>query len=1033
MKKFLLLIPLLAALHTQAALVMSEPFNYPDGTQISTAPNWQAHSGAGSTPILVTSNLLQVNLANTEDDSVLLPGNPWDGSSGQYLYASMTLNCQTLPGAIETSLSSGNYFAHFKDTSTGAAQTNGFRCRLYAHTNNAAPGMFRLGITSVNGGSAGLTNGGFIQYPVDLSTNTNYTVVMRLDLSGLAGESVLWVNPNTQADLQVTNIDPLPPAAFAVVPITYFAFRQATYTGPGLFEIGKLRIGTLFTDVAGTNTPPAVSSIASQNTPANVTTAPIPFTIQDDHYDVSTLTVSATSSNTVGLVANGNLTLGGSGVNRTITVKPNTGKQGSTTINITVSNPGGNSTTIHFNLTVGAPSLSSFSPVIIPLGGTPPAIPFIISDHESQPNQLTVTGFSSNQGLVPNGNIVFSGSSSNRTVTVTPLDGVAGITTISVLCSDTSTNVVTNSFTFTVAPQLGVLLSDNFDEFADGTPPSEVTDIPSIFPGVTSVWSHTSGSPSYTLIVTNGQAVMDQTLAEDISAPLTNAPLSASSGTVIYYGFKLKLTALPGVTGDYFIHLKDTNSTFRAKVFACTTNAAAGSFRLGISSAANAPPNAIFPRDLNLNSTYNVVVRYNVGSALTTLWINGASESDTSVSATDPQTPNEIDQIQLRQQTFEGVEWIDNLVVATSFAQAAPVVLPPTIGVISNQTVAVSAAAGPVTFTVTDPQTSSDSLSYGKSSDNTALVATSGIVLGGSGTNRTVTVTPVAGQSGFANITIYATNGLGGSASAHFLVTVGNPPVAGFVISQIYPGGGNASATYNTKFVEIFNKRSIPVSLNNWSLQYASSNGTTWSVGALPNVLVPAYSYYLIAVGPVGATGGALPLTPDTTLSAVNPSQAAGKFALCNSTAGLSGANPPSSGTVGDLVGWGGANGYEGAGSVAWAADNTMAMFRANSGCTDTDSNTNDFTSAAVSPRNSTSGLNVCTGTQPPLTTIGSKTQVKLSWPSSYGANFTLQSNTNLSTATWVTVTPSPTLVGTNYVVTNNVSIPQVFYRLRGN
>ena len=84
---------------------------------------------------------------------------------------------------------------------------------------------------------------------------------------------------------------------------------------------------------------------------------------------------------------------------------------------------------------------------------------------------------------------------------------------------------------------------------------------------------------------TNGAAELVFTNAgEDLAVDLSGGPYAASAGVVFYFGFNLSLTTLPSSDGNYFLHLKDsaTNTTFRAKVFASTTNAAAGLFRLGI-------------------------------------------------------------------------------------------------------------------------------------------------------------------------------------------------------------------------------------------------------------------------------------------------------------------------------------------------------------------------------------------------------------------------------------------------------------------
>jgi predicted extracellular nuclease len=47
------------------------------------------------------------------------------------------------------------------------------------------------------------------------------------------------------------------------------------------------------------------------------------------------------------------------------------------------------------------------------------------------------------------------------------------------------------------------------------------------------------------------------------------------------------------------------------------------------------------------------------------------------------------------------------------------------------------------------------------------------------------------------------------------------------VISQVYGGGGNSGATLTNDFIELHNDTSVPVSVDGWSVQYASSTGTS--------------------------------------------------------------------------------------------------------------------------------------------------------------------------------------------------------------
>jgi len=83
----------------------------------------------------------------------------------------------------------------------------------------------------------------------------------------------------------------------------------------------------------------------------------------------------------------------------------------------------------------------------------------------------------------------------------------------------------------------------------------------------------------------------------------------------------------------------------------------------------------------------------------------------------------------------------------------------PTIGSIANQNIATSQPTGAIPFTVNDADTGASSLSVSATSSNPTLVPNANIVLGGSGANRTVTITPAAGQTGTAQITLTVSDG----------------------------------------------------------------------------------------------------------------------------------------------------------------------------------------------------------------------------------------------------------------------------------
>lgn len=84
---------------------------------------------------------------------------------------------------------------------------------------------------------------------------------------------------------------------------------------------------------------------------------------------------------------------------------------------------------------------------------------------------------------------------------------------------------------------------------------------------------------------------------------------------------------------------------------------------------------------------------------------------------------------------------------------------PPTLTVIPNQVVEENDVAGPIHFNVSDPDNDVNTLVFTALSFDSSLVANNRIEFGGSGTNRTLTITPVSGESGTVTIRITAFDG----------------------------------------------------------------------------------------------------------------------------------------------------------------------------------------------------------------------------------------------------------------------------------
>ncbi len=101
--------------------------------------------------------------------------------------------------------------------------------------------------------------------------------------------------------------------------------------------------------------------------------------------------------------------------------------------------------------------------------------------------------------------------------------------------------------------------------------------------------------------------------------------------------------------------------------------------------------------------------------------------------------------------------------------------IPPTISSISSQSTLENTPAGPFPFTIHSAIQPATALITTAHSSNQALVTDAGIVMGGTDTSRSITLTPATNQTGSTTVTIKVSDGTD-SATTSFNLTV-NPPV----------------------------------------------------------------------------------------------------------------------------------------------------------------------------------------------------------------------------------------------------------------
>ena len=552
-----------------------------------------------------------------------------------------------------------------------------------------------------------------------------------------------------------------------------FSAAQQAFVGNG---------GSTIT-VVGPAAPPAISAIADTSIAANTSTGPIAFTLAEDGIDLSALKVTGSSSNTT-LVPNANIVFGGTDANRTVTITPAVGQTGITTVSIKVSD-GTFSTTETLVLTVKAISIGA----IADQSARPAsilAVPFTVGDVNVPANQLLLSANSSNAALVSG--ISFSGAGASKVALVATAPSQTGTSTISITVSD-GLYSATSAFQLTVTGNLSTIVASgsgaiNSSSTWGGTAAPVVGD--------TSLWQTgpyvlsmgavtetfygetfeivTSGSfapkqvgPTLTLnhLKLNGGTVgmgNNSGLTLDLTGhqlTLLSGTLKSGNGSSMWMKFKNASLA-----GGGLIHVTSAgaNGSYVEILSGVSTIGFNGTFSVHDNGNLKLPAIATDNASFGAKVSSPGVLQINAGNvALTSLVLGADTIAPGSYGAAD---------FTAAQLAFLTITTGTITVVDT----------PPTISPISDRGIAVNGSTGAIAFTVGDGGTAAGSLALTATASNTGLLPNGAVVFGGTGANRTVTVTPAANTLGSSTITVNVSDG-NLSATTSFLLTVTGTPI----------------------------------------------------------------------------------------------------------------------------------------------------------------------------------------------------------------------------------------------------------------
>ncbi len=518
------------------------------------------------------------------------------------------------------------------------------------------------------------------------------------------------------------------------------------------------------------DTDPTIDDISDQVTTEDVPLVDIPFTIGDAETDLDSLTLTVSSDNQ-DLIPDGNIALGGSGANRTITVTPALNQSGTATITVTVTDGAGNTTEDTFLVTVtadnDAPTISDIQDQTTPFNTPIVELPFQIGDIDNDVATFVPTATSDNQTLIPDANIVVEGTGADRTITITPVLGQSGTAVITVTVSDGAGGTISDTFEVTVSAN---------------TPPTieDVTDKSMVQDGelIVTVGIDDAETADDSLVVT---AVSDNLAL----IPNENIVVSTTGGTRT-----ITITPAAGQTGTAIITLTVDDG------FGGT---ATDTFQVTVT--ANTPPTIDPVDDQTTDEDVAITgLEVAVGDAETPdadLELTASSDNqdlipDGAIEITGDGPTRTITitpaahqfgtaTITLTLTDGDGVETTQTFLVTVDSVNDQP-----TIEDVGDQTIPQDGSITNLEVDISDIETAADDLVVTAVSDNTTLIPNENIVISETGGTRTITITPAPGQTGTATITLTADDGNGGTAEDTFTVTVtaNTPPTIGPVDDQ---------------------------------------------------------------------------------------------------------------------------------------------------------------------------------------------------------------------------------------------------------
>jgi VCBS repeat-containing protein len=611
---------------------------------------------------------------------------------------------------------------------------------------------------------------------------------------------------------------------------SYSVRIRATDNGSLTFE------KTFVITVTDVNEAPTITAIADQATLEDTSTGAIAFTVGDAETAVGSLTVTATSSNLGVVAANGIALGGsGANRTITLTPVANASGPSTITVTVTDGGGSTATRSFVLTVTAvnDVPTISAIVDQTTLENTATGAIAFTVGDVETAVGSLTVTATSSDLGVVAANGIALGGSGANRTITLTPVADAMGASAITVTVADGTGGTTTLSFEVMVTAVGELLVNGQFAQLDSNAPLKplawESTQGWVAFTG-------DFQSPPYDSPAVVGNGARDKLLAFGWSPNVVvSQTVSLLPGMIEGLGsFKLAYRVVrnqqPGVYWVLAEFMNDSGSVLatlrrpesgteeapmawetyplslsrsavaafdqitqvRVSLFGVTTGSWGGHYGplfdyvslVAVPDTNNEPTDiALSATSLAENNAANATVGTlsasdpDAGATHTFTLVNGSGDTDNAVfnvSGNSLRLTVSADfeaksnySVRVRATDIGGLFFEKVFAITVTDVNEAP-----TIAAILAQTTQEDMATGAFAVTVGDAETAVGLLTVTATSSDLGVVAAGGIALGGSGADRTITLTPVPNASGTTTITVTVTDAGGLTATRSFVLTV---------------------------------------------------------------------------------------------------------------------------------------------------------------------------------------------------------------------------------------------------------------------